>query len=59
MKFIVPMPGARRIAHVGQNVAAASISPSPEEVETLGDMLAPEKFAGERYGYAAGWGAKR
>ncbi|KKX31730.1 aldo/keto reductase [Rhizobium sp. LC145] len=51
--FIVPIPGARKIGHLEQNVAAAEISLSPEELKTLGDMLAPEKFAGRRYGDAA------
>ena len=51
--FIVPIPGARKIGHLEQNVAAADISLSPEELKTLGDMLAPEKFAGKRYGDAA------
>lgn len=51
--FIVPIPGARKIAHLEQNVAAADITLSPAELKTLGDMLAPEKFAGKRYGDAA------
>lgn len=51
--FIVPIPGARKIAHLEQNIAAADIVLSPEELKTLGDMLAPEKFAGKRYGEAA------
>jgi aryl-alcohol dehydrogenase-like predicted oxidoreductase len=51
--FIVPIPGARKIAHLEQNVAAADIALSPDELKTLGDMLAPEKFAGKRYGDAA------
>ncbi|HWK66150.1 MAG TPA: aldo/keto reductase [Rhizobiaceae bacterium] len=51
--FIVPIPGARKIAHLEQNVAAADIALSPAELETLGEMLAPEKFAGQRYGDAA------
>jgi aryl-alcohol dehydrogenase-like predicted oxidoreductase len=51
--FIVPIPGARKIAHLEQNIAAAEITLSSDELKTLGDMLAPEKFAGERYGNAA------
>ncbi|GLQ56962.1 aldo/keto reductase [Devosia nitrariae] len=53
--FIVPIPGARRIEHLEQNVAAAGISLSPQELETLGDMLAPAKFSGQRYGNAGAW----
>ena len=51
--FIVPIPGARKIAHLEQNVAAADIALSPQELAALGDMLSPEKFAGKRYGEAA------
>src|SRR5918998_454146 len=51
--FIVPIPGARKIAHLEQNVAAAEIALSPDELKTLGDMLSPEKFVGKRYGDAA------
>lgn len=51
--FIVPIPGARKIGHLEQNVAAADLDLSPQELKTLGDMLAPEKFAGKRYGEAA------
>ncbi|MGF9763398.1 aldo/keto reductase [Microvirga sp. 0TCS3.31] len=51
--FIVPIPGARKIAHLEQNVAAADLTLSSDEFRTLGDMLAPEKFAGKRYGDAA------
>ncbi|TKT69504.1 aldo/keto reductase [Aquamicrobium sp. LC103] len=53
--FIVPIPGARKIAHLEQNVAAAEISLSGEDIRTLGDLLAPEKFVGKRYGDAGAW----
>ncbi|KKB11154.1 aldo/keto reductase [Devosia geojensis] len=57
--FIVPIPGARRIEHLEQNVAAAGIVLSPEELATLGALLAPEKFAGGRYGDSGAWVTKR
>jgi aryl-alcohol dehydrogenase-like predicted oxidoreductase len=57
--FIVPIPGARRIAHLEQNVAAASIRLSAEELKTLGELLAAEKFSGKRYGDSGAWVAKR
>ncbi|TDX77822.1 aryl-alcohol dehydrogenase-like predicted oxidoreductase [Neorhizobium sp. R1-B] len=58
--FIVPIPGARKIPHLEQNVAATEIALSSEEVRTLGDMLAPEKFSGARYGQqAAAWTPKQ
>ncbi|MCO5148341.1 MAG: aldo/keto reductase [Aquamicrobium sp.] len=56
--FVVPIPGARRIDHLEQNVAAARIALSAEEMEALGDLLAPEKFAGERYG-AGAWVSRK
>ncbi|WP_082434256.1 aldo/keto reductase [Devosia sp. A16] len=57
--FIVPIPGARRIAHLEQNVAAASIRLSADELKTLGELLAAEKFSGKRYGDSGAWVAKR
>ena len=51
--FIVPIPGARKIAHLEQNVAAAGIVLSPEELATLGAVVAPDKVAGTRYSEAA------
>lgn len=54
--FIVPIPGARKIPHLEQNIAATEVSLSADELQTLGDLLAPEKFSGERYGQrAAAW----
>lgn len=54
--FIVPIPGARKIPHLEQNVAATEITLSADELKTIGDMLAPEKFSGARYGQrAAAW----
>jgi aryl-alcohol dehydrogenase-like predicted oxidoreductase len=57
--FIVPIPGARRIEHLEQNVAAAGITLLPDELRTLGDLLAAEKFAGKRYGDSGAWVTKR
>lgn len=48
-EFIVPIPGARKIPHLEQNIAATDISLTEEEVKTLGELLAPEKFSGKRY----------
>jgi aryl-alcohol dehydrogenase-like predicted oxidoreductase len=47
--FIVPIPGARRIAHLEQNVAAAQIRLSEAEVADIGAALSPDKVAGKRY----------
>lgn len=51
--FIVPIPGARKIPHLEQNIAATEIALSAGELQTLGELLAPEKFAGKRYADAA------
>ncbi len=47
--FIVPIPGARKIPHLEQNIAATEINLTDEEVRTLGELLSPEKFSGKRY----------
>lgn len=57
--FIVPIPGARRIEHLEQNVAAASIVLSAQDLQTLGELLAAEKFSGKRYGDSGAWVAKK
>jgi aryl-alcohol dehydrogenase-like predicted oxidoreductase len=57
--FIAPIPGARKIAHLEQNAAAADINLTAEEVAKLDEMLAPDKIAGARYGRAAAWTTKR
>ena len=56
--FIVPIPGARKIAHLEQNAAAADVILTPAEVAKLDDMLSPDKIAGARYGRPAAWTAK-
>lgn len=46
---IVPIPGSRRIAHLEENVAAASVALTPVEVQILDEALAPGTVAGPRY----------
>ncbi len=46
---IVPIPGARRIAHLEQNVAAADIELTAEERDLLTRTFAPDQIAGGRY----------
>jgi aryl-alcohol dehydrogenase-like predicted oxidoreductase len=46
---IVPIPGTRSAERLAENVAAADIALTAEEVETLGRALPPEAVAGERY----------
>lgn len=47
--FIVPIPGARKIRHLEQNTAAATIELSTAEVKAIGDALSPDKVTGKRY----------
>lgn len=47
--FIVPIPGARKIAHLEQNVAAADIALSPGELRQIGEALSPGRVKGKRY----------
>ena len=47
--FIVPIPGASKVPHLEQNVAAADVALTVEEAARLGDLLSPAKVAGGRY----------
>lgn len=51
--FIVPIPGARKIAHLEQNAAAAEIPLSAEELATIAEAMSPDKVSGQRYTEAA------
>ncbi|WP_420960460.1 aldo/keto reductase [Brucella sp. IR073] len=50
--FIVPIPGARKIKHLEENVAAADIVLDKAELTRIGDVLPPDRVAGERYSEA-------
>lgn len=50
---IVPIPGARKVNHLEQNAAAASITLSAAELEQLGAAIAPDLIAGKRYSDAS------
>ena len=47
--FIVPIPGASKVPHLEQNVAAADVALTTEEAAKLGDLLSPARVAGGRY----------
>jgi aryl-alcohol dehydrogenase-like predicted oxidoreductase len=47
---IVPIPGTKRRKYLEENVEAADVSLSAEEMAALDAALAPEKVAGPRYG---------
>jgi len=46
---IVPIPGSRKITNLEQNVAAASIRLSADELAEISAIIAPEQIAGARY----------
>lgn len=48
-QHIVPIPGARKIAHLEDNCRAADIVLMAEDVALLDQLFSPENIAGERY----------
>jgi aryl-alcohol dehydrogenase-like predicted oxidoreductase len=46
----VPIPGTKRRKYLEENVAAADVRLTPDEMAMLDAALAPEKVAGPRYG---------
>ncbi len=46
---IVPIPGTKRRKYLEENVAAAAITLSADEMATLDAALAPDKISGPRY----------
>jgi aryl-alcohol dehydrogenase-like predicted oxidoreductase len=46
---VVPIPGTRRVARVEENIAAAGLRLSPEELGQLEDAAAAGRVAGGRY----------
>jgi len=46
---IVPIPGTKRRRYLEENVAAAAVHLSAEEMRALDGALAPEKVSGPRY----------
>jgi aryl-alcohol dehydrogenase-like predicted oxidoreductase len=49
---IVPIPGTKRRIYLEENLAAASLSLSPAQMQALDAALAPENIAGLRYAAA-------
>ena len=47
---IVPIPGTKRRKYLEENVAAADVRLTRDEMATLDAALAPEKVSGPRYG---------
>ena len=50
---IVPIPGTKRRTYLEENVGAADVSLTNEELASLDAALAPEKVSGPRYGERA------
>jgi aryl-alcohol dehydrogenase-like predicted oxidoreductase len=50
---IVPIPGTKRRGYLEQNVAAADVKLSPEEIKNLSTIFAPGATQGTRYPEAA------
>ncbi|HEX3534207.1 MAG TPA: aldo/keto reductase, partial [Gemmatimonadaceae bacterium] len=46
---VVPIPGTKRRKYLEENVGAANISLSAEEMRSLDESLSPEKISGPRY----------
>ena len=46
---IVPIPGSKRRQHLEENVRAADVSLSAEEMNALDAALPPERVSGPRY----------
>jgi aryl-alcohol dehydrogenase-like predicted oxidoreductase len=46
---IVPIPGSKRLTHLEENVAAASVTLEAGQIRTLDEALAPGKVSGPRY----------
>ncbi len=46
---IVPIPGTKRRSYLEENIAAASLELSAEEIATLDESLAPQAISGPRY----------
>lgn len=46
---VVPIPGTKRRSHLEENVAAAEIELSPEDLARIEELAAPAAVAGDRY----------
>ncbi|MGI5215153.1 aldo/keto reductase [Plantactinospora sp. CA-290183] len=46
---VLPIPGTKRVHYLEENVAAADLVLSPEQVYRLSEAVPPDEVAGERY----------
>jgi aryl-alcohol dehydrogenase-like predicted oxidoreductase len=47
--WIVPIPGTTKVARMKENVAAADLELTAEDLRRIGDALAQIKIQGDRY----------
>ncbi|HLS77040.1 MAG TPA: aldo/keto reductase [Nocardia sp.] len=47
---VVPIPGTKRVKYLEENVAAASVTLTPDDLTRLAEAVPREAVAGERYG---------
>lgn len=48
-EFIVPIPGTRNINRLDENIKAAEIDLSAEELQQIGAIITPDQVSGKRY----------
>lgn len=48
-EFIVPIPGTRKISRLDENIKAAEIDLSTEELKQIGAIITPDHVSGKRY----------
>jgi len=46
---VLPIPGTKRVAYLEENVAAAEVTLTAEQLARLADAVPPDEVAGERY----------
>jgi aryl-alcohol dehydrogenase-like predicted oxidoreductase len=46
---VLPIPGTKRVAYLEENVAAADIELTPDQLARLAAAVPPDEVAGERY----------
>jgi aryl-alcohol dehydrogenase-like predicted oxidoreductase len=46
---VVPIPGTRRVRYLEQNVAAADVRLTAEDLAALADAVPPQAVVGDRY----------
>jgi aryl-alcohol dehydrogenase-like predicted oxidoreductase len=50
---VAPIPGTKRRSYLAENLAAADITLTPEELDTLNNAFPPDAVAGTRYAESA------